>query len=68
MLCMENNRGFSHTLRIRNTWRFSTATMVTRLRLSVTIVRTLPVFVISAGHKFSVSIVVEHSIDLHSLQ
>jgi hypothetical protein len=35
--------GYRHTLRIYNTYCFSTATMVTRTRLTVTFVRTLPV-------------------------
>ena len=34
-LCMPNNYGYKHTLRICNTYCFSTATMVARPRLNV---------------------------------
>ena len=35
--------GYRHTLRICNTNRFSTATVVSRTRLNITVIRTLPV-------------------------
>ena len=41
--CMLDNQGYRHTLRIRNTYCFSTATMVTRTQLHITFIRTLPV-------------------------
>jgi len=40
---MFDNQGYRHTLRIRNTYRFSTTTMVTRTRLHITFISTLPV-------------------------
>jgi hypothetical protein len=38
-----DHEDYRHTFRIRNTYFFATATMVTRTRVSVTFVRTLPV-------------------------
>jgi hypothetical protein len=38
-----NNQGYKHTLRICNTYSFSAARMVTRTRLNVTFICTLPV-------------------------
>jgi len=46
-LCMAQNFGYRHTLGICNTYCFSTATLVTRTRLNVTFVRTLPVLLIA---------------------
>jgi hypothetical protein len=47
-LCIPDNWGNNrHTLRIFNTYCFSTATMVTRTRLNVTFVRTLSVLLLS---------------------
>jgi len=44
-LCILDNKGFKHTLRIRNVYCFSTATVVTRTRLSIKFIRALPVFI-----------------------
>ena len=41
--CMLDSQGYRHTLRICNTYWFSTATMVARTHLSVTFIHTLPV-------------------------
>ena len=41
-----DTQGYRHTLRICNTYCFSTATMVTQTRLSIAIIRTLPTFFI----------------------
>jgi len=41
---MLDNPGYKHTLRVCNTYSFSTATVVTRTRLSVKFIRLLPVF------------------------
>ena len=38
-LCMLGNEGYRHTLRIRNIYCFSTATIVTRTRLIFTFIR-----------------------------
>ena len=35
--CMLDNYGYNHTLRIRNTYCFSPATMATQTRLTVTL-------------------------------
>ena len=43
---MLDNEGYIHTLRICNTYFFSTATMVTRARLIVTFIRTVPVLLL----------------------
>jgi hypothetical protein len=40
---MVRNEGYRHTLRIYNTYYFSTATVVTRTRLNVTLILTIPV-------------------------
>ena len=42
-LCVLDNEDHRHTLRICNTYCFSTATIVTRTRLIVTCIRKLPV-------------------------
>ena len=42
-LCMLNTKPYRHTLRICNTYHSSTATVVMRIRLNVTLIRTLPV-------------------------
>ena len=42
-LCMLDNQGYRHTLRMCNTCRFSTATNVSHMRPNVTFTRTLPV-------------------------
>jgi hypothetical protein len=42
-LCMPDNLGYKHTLRICNTYCFSTATVVRRKRLDVTFICKLPV-------------------------
>jgi hypothetical protein len=42
-LCMLDNYGYKHTLRICNTRCFSTTTMVAWTRLNITFIRTLPV-------------------------
>jgi len=42
-LCMLNQEGYRHTLTLCNIYCFSTATMVTRMRLIVTIYILLPV-------------------------
>ena len=36
-ICLLNNRGYKHALRICNTYCFSTPTMVTRTHLNVTL-------------------------------
>ena len=41
--CMLGTKDYKNALRIRNTYCFSTATMVSRTRLKVTFIRTLPV-------------------------
>jgi hypothetical protein len=45
-LCMLENQGYRHVLRICNTYCFSTATILTRTRLKFTFIRTLPVLFI----------------------
>ena len=40
-LCVMEKYGYRHTLRIRTTYCFSTATIVTRMRLDVSFIRTL---------------------------
>jgi hypothetical protein len=40
-LCMLDTRGYKHTLRICNTYCFSTVTVVTRTRLNVMFICTL---------------------------
>jgi hypothetical protein len=53
---MLDNYGYRHTLRICNTYCFSTATMVTRTRFSVTFIRTVPFFFfLLFGHACTVS-------------
>jgi hypothetical protein len=42
-LCMLDNESYKHSLRICNTYCFSTATVLTRTRLIVTFIRKLPV-------------------------
>ena len=50
-LYMLDTQGKTHTLRMCNTYRFSTATNVSRRRLNVTFTRTLPIlFVRSNGY------------------
>ena len=41
---MLDTQGYKHTLRIDNTYCFSTASVVARMRLNVNFIRTLPVF------------------------
>ena len=41
--CMLDNQDYKHTLRIRNHYCFSSATMVTRKRLNITFIHTLQV-------------------------
>jgi len=43
-LCVLDNQGYRHTLRIYKTYCFSTATVVTRTRLDITFMRILAVF------------------------
>jgi len=47
VLCVLNNWGYRHTLRICNTYCFSTATMVAWTRLDITFIRALPVLLMS---------------------
>jgi len=51
--CMLNIQGYGQTLRIKNKYCFSIATMVTRTRLSVTCIRTytVPYYDLSQRHK-----------------
>jgi len=46
-LCIVDNKNYKHAVRICNNYYFSTATVVTRTRLNVTFVRTLPVLLIA---------------------
>jgi hypothetical protein len=50
-LCMLDNEGYRHALRICNTYYFSTATIVTRTRLIVTFIRKLPVLLCGYENK-----------------
>jgi hypothetical protein len=50
-LCMLDNEGYRHTLRMCNTYRFSTVTNVSHMRLNITFIRAMPVlFVRSNGY------------------
>jgi hypothetical protein len=42
--CMLDNQDYKHNLRAYNTYSFTTPTMVTRTRLSITCIRKLPIF------------------------
>jgi hypothetical protein len=42
-LCVLDNLRYSHTLRIRNAYCFSTATVVTRTRFNIIFIRAVPV-------------------------
>jgi len=59
-LCMLNNLGYKHILRICNTYCFSMAKMVVKMHLNVTFTHKLPVLFIYVQHKCHAQIVFSH--------
>jgi len=49
--CVLDTQGYKHTVRICNTYCSSTAAVVARKRLIVTLIRKLPVFLVDSGRK-----------------
>ena len=58
--CVLDNLGYRHALRICNTSCFSTATMVSRKRLKVSLIRTLSCTLCNATQQHDLSLIEEN--------